>query len=74
MLFVFPFYHLKVQFFLTALQNFHLQSEESILKNFYIYFSALDQRRKTNFTTVFPELSEWWDACKLEEQCKEVEQ
>ena len=43
-------------------------------KNFYVYFSALEQRRKTNFTTVFPELSEWWNACKLEEQCKEVEQ
>ena len=34
------------------------------MKNFYLYFTEHDQRRGTNFLTVFPEFAEFWSRCK----------
>jgi hypothetical protein len=31
--------------------------------NFYLFFSQHDERRGTNFHSVFPEYSDWWDLC-----------
>ena len=33
-------------------------------KNFYAFFNEHDRRRLTNFETVFPEMSEFWQECK----------
>jgi hypothetical protein len=33
-------------------------------KDFYNWFTALDQRRDTNFTEVFPELEDFFNECK----------
>jgi len=35
-----------------------------IKKNFYAFFNEHDRRRLTNFETVFPEMSEFWQECK----------
>ena len=34
------------------------------MKNFYLYFTEHDQRRGTDFLTVFPEFTEFWSRCK----------
>lgn len=34
-------------------------------KNFYIYFSEYDRRKKRNFCKTFPDLEEFWMNCKL---------
>ena len=36
-------------------------------KNFYAFFNEHDRRRRTNFETVFPEMSEFWQECKTYE-------
>ncbi len=33
-------------------------------KNFYAFFNEHDRRRLTNFETVFPEMTEFWQECK----------
>ena len=33
-------------------------------KNFYAFFNEHDRRRLTNFETIFPEMSEFWQECK----------
>ena len=33
-------------------------------KNFYAFFNEHDRRRRTNFLTIFPEMSEFWQECK----------
>jgi|TARA_B110000858_G_scaffold131272_1_gene149319 organic radical activating enzyme len=36
-------------------------------RDFYVYFSALDNRRNTDFSSIFTELSSWWDSCQQEQ-------
>jgi sulfatase maturation enzyme AslB (radical SAM superfamily) len=33
-------------------------------KNFYLYFKEQDKRRGTDFTSVFPQLTNFWNECK----------
>jgi hypothetical protein len=35
-------------------------------KNFYSFFSQYDERQGTKFVNIFPELSEFWNQCKVE--------
>jgi hypothetical protein len=42
-------------------------SEEEVLKaraNFYKFFTQHDQRRDTDFLSVFPEMEDWWQICQ----------
>jgi sulfatase maturation enzyme AslB (radical SAM superfamily) len=38
--------------------------QELAMKNFYLYFTEHDQRRGTDFLSVFPELTTFWSECK----------
>jgi organic radical activating enzyme len=38
--------------------------KEKMKKNFVIYFTEYDRRRKTNFKEVFPELIDFWEHCE----------
>ena len=44
-----------------------IMDKEELLKaraNFFKFFSQHDERRKTNFLQVFPEMEDWWNICK----------
>lgn len=36
----------------------------NVLRNFYMYFSEIDKRRKTDFTKTFPELINFWNVAR----------
>ena len=40
--------------------------KREIMKNFYLFFSEHDRRRKANFLAAFPEMRKFWMDCKLE--------
>ena len=44
-----------------------IMDKEELLKaraNFFKFFSQHDERRKTDFLQVFPEMEDWWNICK----------
>lgn len=55
----------KVQRLVDWIKNPTKYDCKNSMKNFYMYFKEQDKRNNTDFLTMFPELSEFWNQCKI---------
>ena len=54
----------KVQRLIDYIKSDTEYNRELEMKNFYLFWTEMDNRRNTKFVNIFPELEWFWEKCK----------